>query len=174
MLKKLLHRLLVFFVPVCFNALNLLLAGNLPPFGAACVIVQDEQGHFLVVRHSRRGFSLPGGFMRWRETPRQAALRECKEETGLDIELHELIGTYSHIGKGPWQLNTLTVTYAGTARPGGTLRGSIEGQPCWMSKDEIRPVLRALNSAMMHDYFAYQRRKEAASAPSPEDSSPEN
>ncbi|HLL79753.1 MAG TPA: NUDIX hydrolase, partial [Ktedonobacteraceae bacterium] len=121
-------------MPVCFNVLNLLLAGNLPPFGAACVIAEDEQGRFLMVRQSRRSVSLPGGFMRWRETPMQAVRRECKEETGLDIDLREMIGTYSNSSSGLWHLSTLTVVYTGTVLAGGTMRGSVEGQPCWLSE----------------------------------------
>lgn len=153
-------------VPVCFNALNLLLAGNLPPFGAACVIVEDGQGRFLMVRQSRRRVSLPGGFMRWRETPMQAVRRECKEETGLDIEPHEMIGTYSHTSYGLRSMSTITVVYTGTVLAGGTMRGSIEGQPCWLSEEEMRPTLRSLYAMILDDYCSYQERVKAST---PED-----
>lgn len=159
MLKRIGHSLLVLLVPVCFNVLNLLLAGNLPAFGAACVIVEDEQGRFLLVRQSPRRVSLPGGYMRWRETPMQAARRECKEETGLDVELHEVIGTYSHPGHGLRQMSTLTVAYTGTMLEGSAMRGSLEGQPCWLSEAEARPILRSLYADILNDYLTQRQRK---------------
>jgi 8-oxo-dGTP diphosphatase len=158
-LKRIGHSLLVLLVPVCFNVLNLLLARNLPPFGAACVIVEDNHGRFLVVRQSPRRVSLPGGYMRWRETPMQAACRECKEETGLDVELHEMIGTYSNPAHGLRQMSTLTVAYTGTVMAGDVLRGSIEGQPCWLTEAEMRPALRSAYRHILNDYLTQHLRK---------------
>ncbi len=37
---------------------------------------------------------LPGGFMRYEETPQESIKREVKEETGLDIEIEGLVGVY--------------------------------------------------------------------------------
>lgn len=55
--------------------------------GAACVVVRED-GAILLVRHSyRAGWGLPGGLIRRREEPRDAALRESREEVGLDLEL---------------------------------------------------------------------------------------
>ena len=54
---------------------------------AACVFVRDQQGRVLSV--SRKGkpkaFGLPGGKVELGETLKEAAIRECKEETGLDV-----------------------------------------------------------------------------------------
>ena len=41
------------------------------------------------------GWALPGGFVDVGETVEQAALREAKEETNLDVTLMELLGIYS-------------------------------------------------------------------------------
>ncbi|MDQ6910806.1 MAG: NUDIX domain-containing protein [Actinomycetota bacterium] len=55
--------------------------------GAACIVVRED-GAILLVRHSyRAGWGLPGGLIRRREEPRDAALRESREEVGLDLEL---------------------------------------------------------------------------------------
>lgn len=37
---------------------------------------------------------LPGGIIDYEETPEEATLREVKEETGLDITIHKLVGVY--------------------------------------------------------------------------------
>ena len=55
--------------------------------GAACIVVRED-GAVLLVRNSyRAGWGLPGGLIRRREEPREAALRETREEVGLDLRV---------------------------------------------------------------------------------------
>jgi 8-oxo-dGTP pyrophosphatase MutT (NUDIX family) len=51
--------------------------------------VQDPcSGKYLFIKHKKLGKWLPpGGHVEANELPDQAAIRECKEETGIDIEL---------------------------------------------------------------------------------------
>jgi ADP-ribose pyrophosphatase YjhB (NUDIX family) len=57
--------------------------------GAICV-VSSPDGEILLVRPSyREGWSVPGGLVRRRETPRDAAQRELREEVGLDLAVPE-------------------------------------------------------------------------------------
>ena len=55
--------------------------------GSICVI-ERRDGAVLLVRLSyRNSWGLPGGLLKRGETPEQAALREVKEESTLDVEL---------------------------------------------------------------------------------------
>ena len=55
-------------------------------------------------------WAFPGGFMEMDETTEQCALRELKEETGLELsEVHQ-IGAYSKVDRDP-RGRTVTVAY---------------------------------------------------------------
>nr|BBH92677.1 hypothetical protein KTA_08760 [Thermogemmatispora argillosa] len=144
------YSLLKAVVSICFNLLNLLLGGNLPPLGAVNVVVEDR-GRFLVVRTARGTWSFPGGFIRWRETPLEAAVRECEEETGLHIRARSIIGCYWLVSASVTQMSSLTAVVCGEVI-GGQLRSSLEGEPLWLERDEALRRLGEETRAIFADY----------------------
>ena len=76
---------------------------DLPKFAVTALVLiargaADHSGdEILLVRqnYGRRYWSLPGGSMEPGESVEQAAIREAKEETGLDVRLTRLVGVYS-------------------------------------------------------------------------------
>lgn len=156
-----LYRLLKHLVGICFNLLNFVLAGNLPPFGCIAVIVEEE-GRFLLIRRPKGKLSFPSGFMRWRELPAEAAKRECKEETGLQLQIDpdDLVCCYAHVGQHIDTMSTLTLVYSGKVI-GGTLRGSIEGQACWLDEEEMGRNLEKRCENLLADYFQFRAKRAA-------------
>jgi 8-oxo-dGTP pyrophosphatase MutT (NUDIX family) len=63
---------------------------------AAAVVVFDAGGRVLLVRHAygKERWSLPGGEVDPGESPAEAAVREAREEAGVEVELDHLIGVY--------------------------------------------------------------------------------
>lgn len=63
--------------------------------GVRVMLIRD--GQVLLVKHSYQdGWLIPGGGIKRKETPEQAARRECREEVGAEIGDLELIGIYTN------------------------------------------------------------------------------
>ena len=63
-------------------------------FTGGCVF--DERGRVLLQkRGDSENWGFPGGAIELGETPENAAIRELKEETGLDVVVNSLIGIYT-------------------------------------------------------------------------------
>ncbi|HVB72964.1 MAG TPA: NUDIX hydrolase [Ktedonobacteraceae bacterium] len=136
------------------NVLNFLLAGNLPPFVCVSVIV-EEQGRYLVIESPKDHFTFPGGFVRWREHPAQAAQREGKEETGMLLHINDVIGHYSCPSKHFRSASTLDIVFHGEVA-GGALRSSVEGKPTWLSEAEVRMNMGIRAQRMLDDYLLHR------------------
>ena len=139
------------FISVCFNILNWLLAGNLPPFGCIYILV-EEQDHYLAIENPTGHFTFPGGFMRWSEHPVQAAQREGKEETGLDLKIGGVVGYYSNPKRRFNCINCLTIIFQAEV-VGGELRSSVEGRPCWLDELEVRTKMSSIYQSMLDEYL---------------------
>jgi 8-oxo-dGTP pyrophosphatase MutT (NUDIX family) len=63
---------------------------------SANVVVTDEAGRVLVIHRTDNGnWALPGGALDLGESLPQTAVREVKEETGIDCEVTGLVGIYT-------------------------------------------------------------------------------
>jgi 8-oxo-dGTP diphosphatase len=72
-------------------------ASSLPIFRIGVfALIFDDEGHILLGhRRDVDWWNLPGGGMEACETVDEALCREVREETGLDVEVGQLVGVYS-------------------------------------------------------------------------------
>jgi ADP-ribose pyrophosphatase YjhB (NUDIX family) len=64
---------------------------------AASAVITDEEGRVLLGKRTDNTlWTIPGGTMKPGETIAETAIREVKEETGVDVEVLSLIGIYSN------------------------------------------------------------------------------
>lgn len=66
---------------------------------SASVIVRNSAGELLLLRRSDSGrWTITTGGLKEGETLKQCAVRECREETGLDVEVMSMAGLFSDPG----------------------------------------------------------------------------
>ena len=100
-------------------------------------------------------YNFPAGLIDKGEAPEEAATRELKEETGLDLyEITDFIGqSYSAVGFS----NEINVCVVGKAR--GEFRKSDsdveEIEPGWYTKEEVRELLKNYKFAARTQSYCY-------------------
>ena len=112
-----------------------------PIVGVGAVVVSDEK--VLIVKRGhepRKGeWSLPGGIVELGETLVEACKRELKEETGLDVDVGEVVEVFDRVHRrdGRIQYHFVIVDYL--CRPiGGTLSAADDAEDAaWVAADEI-------------------------------------
>ena len=87
--------------------------GDRPWISTDCVVF-DERGRVLLIRRKNEPFkgqyAFPGGFIEVGETAENAALRELREETGIEADNLKLIGVYSDPKRDP-RHHSITIAY---------------------------------------------------------------
>jgi len=70
-------------------------AANSLVVGSSAIVVDDGNRILLQRRSDSGNWALPGGVMDIGETLAQSAIREVREETGLDVGTERIVGIYS-------------------------------------------------------------------------------
>jgi 8-oxo-dGTP diphosphatase len=92
----------------------------MPGIAVNVAVIQEEK-ILLTKREDFEVWCLPSGGVEEGESLAEAAIRETKEETGVDVELTRLVGVYSRLGGMP---DVHAILFAG--KPVG---GEIKTQP---------------------------------------------
>ncbi|MCD9025444.1 NUDIX hydrolase [Cohnella silvisoli] len=65
---------------------------------SAAAIVINDKNELLLIKGPRRGWEMPGGQVEEGESLTHAAIRETKEESGIDIEIIKFCGIFQNVG----------------------------------------------------------------------------
>ena len=91
-------------------------------------------------------WAFPGGFLDMDETAEQGALRELKEETGLDLRYVKQVGAFSDVDRDP-RARVITIAFYALAKKSEVQGGDDAAKAQWFALNEV-PRL-----AFDHDYI---------------------
>jgi 8-oxo-dGTP diphosphatase len=120
------------------------------------IIELDSGGIVLVKRKSPPpGWGLPGGFIDYGESAENAAIREAREETSLQVQLVELFHVYSDPKRDP-RKHTISTVFI--AKASGTPEGGDDAAEARIFTEGDLPSPLAFDHAqILQDYFTYKR-----------------
>ena len=122
-----------------------------PLVGVGAVIVRDNRA--LLIRRGQPPllgeWSLPGGVLECGESLREAAIREAREETGLVVEVGEMLGVYERVIRSEdarVRYHYVLIDFLCRPDAGELKAGSDAADAGWFSREEL-PALELADDA---------------------------
>lgn len=117
-----------------------------------------KEGIVLIERKNPPyGWALPGGFVDYGESLEEAAIREAKEETSLDIQLKNQFHTYSDPERDPRQ-HTISTVYVAKAQ--GKPKAQDDAKEIGVfTEEEINFPLAFDHQKILLDYFEQNKKR---------------
>jgi ADP-ribose pyrophosphatase YjhB (NUDIX family) len=104
-------------------------------------VLVERDGKMLLVRRRvgpRQGaWSFPAGFVEFGEEPADAAVRECYEETGLEVEI---TGLFAITGPDPDGMASIVISYLARVVGGELKPGDDVDRAGFFGIDELPPL----------------------------------
>lgn len=123
------------------------------PHLAVDMLIELKCGGIVLIRRRDGSFACPGGYVNYGESVEAAAIREAKEETGLDIEILGQFGIYSDPQRDP-RVHTASVAFA--CRASGTpVAGDDAKDVGIFTRDNMPDKLAFDHATVVQDYFKY-------------------
>ena len=125
------------------------------PIPTVDIIIEVSGGIILIKRKNPPyGWAIPGGFVDYGESLEEAAVREAREETGLEVKLIRQFHTYSAPDRDPRQ-HTITTVYIAQAK-GVPKAGDDALEVASFSKANLPSPIVFDHSQILADYFNHR------------------
>lgn len=122
------------------------------PIPTVDLIIKFNEDIILIKRKNPpEGWALPGGFVDYGESLESAAVREAKEETGLDVELLRQFHAYSDPKRDP-RHHTITIVFIAKAK-GKAIAGDDAKEIGLFNKDTLPDQIAFDHRDIINDYF---------------------
>ncbi|MCK5737769.1 NUDIX hydrolase [bacterium] len=113
------------------------------PFVAVAVVVQNKR-KILLIRRGRppkkNSWAIPGGLVELGESIRDAAIREVREECGLEIKLDGILDVVDFIEKDPngtIKYHYVITDFAASYVSGVIVAGDDAAEAAWVTADKL-------------------------------------
>jgi ADP-ribose pyrophosphatase YjhB (NUDIX family) len=126
-------------------------------------VIIEKNDKIVIIRRGKEPFkgmlAMPGGHMELGETIENAAKREGKEETSLDVDLVDILGVYSDSKRDPRKHSIATV-FIGKVIKGELRAGDDAKEVFWMDVNEIKSHEFAFDhKKILTDYLKWRKKK---------------
>jgi len=125
------------------------------PLPTVDIIIEREGGGVVLIKRKNPpfGWALPGGFVDYGETLEQAAVREAKEETCLEVTSIRQFHAYSAPDRDP-RGHTISMVFI--ARSSGEPRAADDAQEIGIFQaDQLPQPLAFDHGKILDDYFSH-------------------
>lgn len=118
-------------------------------------IIISIRGKIVLIERANPpyGWALPGGFVDYGESFESAAIREAKEETGLDVKNLRQFRTYSDPARDA-RMHTASTVFLATAE--GDPVGGDDAKKAQLYSRGSLPELAFDHGKILQDYFSFQ------------------
>lgn len=116
-------------------------ANSIKP-AVAVAIINDRKELLMLHRKDNKKWTMPGGTMEFGESMTDCALREVKEESGLNVEIKDIIGTYTdpniRVGYSDGEVRQeFTIVYYGEVQGYDVKLDEESNNYVWVSFDQV-------------------------------------
>ena len=121
------------------------------------IIIELGGGEIVLIERKNppHGWALPGGFVDYGECIEDAAVREAKEETSLDVTLTDQFHTYSDPARDS-RHHTVSTVFIATAQ--GAPRGADDAKVARPFRETDLPSPLAFDHGqILRDYFVFKK-----------------
>jgi ADP-ribose pyrophosphatase YjhB (NUDIX family) len=128
------------------------------PIPTVDIIIEIESKGIILIKRKNPpyGWAIPGGFVDYGESLEEAAVREAKEETSLDVKLIRQFHTYSDPDRDP-RHHTITTVYIAKAQ--GIPQAKDDATEIGTFSERNLPDEIAFDHReILHDYFSKKYR----------------
>lgn len=129
------------------------------PVPTVDIIIEVGDGKIVMILRKNEpiGWAIPGGFVDYGESLEDAAVREAKEETSLDVTLLEQMHTYSEPGRDPRQ-HTISTVYIATGK-GIPKEADDAAEIGIFTEDTLPSPLMFDHGRILADYFRNKKKR---------------
>jgi ADP-ribose pyrophosphatase YjhB (NUDIX family) len=123
------------------------------PVPTVDIIIEVDGGKIILIKRKNDpvGWAIPGGFVDYGESLEEAAIRDAREETSLDVTLVEQMHTYSRPDRDPRQ-HTISTVYIVKGR--GLPRAADDAAEIGaFTQDSLPDPLMFDHKEILSDYF---------------------
>ena len=123
------------------------------PIPTVDIIIELEGRGIVLIdrRNPPYGWAIPGGYLDYGESLEEAAVREAREETTLEVELQEQFYTYSQPDRDP-RHHTVTTVYLARAEGEPVAADDAKGIGVF-TEDTLPTPLVFDHEKILKDYF---------------------